>query len=79
MSYRSKRLVKAALNSLNQGQENDNTIRRFIPPKKDFKESIKFNNEVFNEIMSNKNHVLDNNNININYDELIDSLTDRSY
>jgi len=78
MSYRSKRLVKAALNSLNQGQENDNTIRRFIPPKKDFKESIKFNNEVFNEIMSNKNHVLDNNNININYDELIDSLTDLS-
>jgi len=43
MSYRSKRFVKAALN---QGQENENTIRRFIPPKNDFKESIKFNNEV---------------------------------
>lgn len=46
------------------------------PEKEDFTDSIKFNNAVFNQIMSNKNPVLDNN--DIGFENLIDSLTDFS-
>ncbi|KAE9536820.1 hypothetical protein AGLY_006882 [Aphis glycines] len=72
MTSRSKRLVNAAM-TVCQVEK-----RRFIPPakKEDFTDSIKLNNAVFNQIMSNKNPILDNN--DINNENLIDSLTDYS-